>query len=148
MLSLDGSDVVLALEIKPELCAVPEIATESHGCIGGNGAATIKDVSDTAGRHPEIKGEPVCTEIARLQLAFQEAARMWCERHGLTSVIINDLNIVRIAPSERKADAPARVHCHGPLSGSVTLELVKPNALERAEITQRLGDVQSRQQVH
>src|SRR5882762_9915388 len=82
MLSLDRRNVVLALQIKPELCAVPE-ATESHGCVGGNGAATIEDVGDTAGRHPEIEGEPVCTEAARLQLALQEAARMCCERHGM-----------------------------------------------------------------
>jgi len=134
MLSLDRRNVVLALQIKPELRAVPEITTESHGCIGGNRAATIEDVGDTAGRHPEIEGEPVCTEIARLKLALQEAARMGSEWHGLTSVIVNDLNIVRIALSEGKANAPARVHRHGPLSASVALELMKPNALERAEV--------------
>src|SRR5260370_24540330 len=110
MLSLDGGDVVVALQIKPELCAVPEITTESHGCIGGNGAATIEDVGDTAGRHPEIEGEPVCTEIARLQLALQEAARMGCERHGLTPVIINDLNIVGIALSLLEIDSMWIVH--------------------------------------
>jgi hypothetical protein len=56
-------------------------------------------------------------------------------------VIINDLDIVGIALSEGKANAPARVRRYGPLSGSVTLELMKPNALERAEVMQSLGDV-------
>jgi hypothetical protein len=36
-------------------------------------------------------------------------------------MIIDNLDIVRIALSEEKADAPARVHCHRPLAGSVAL---------------------------
>ena len=35
---------------------------------------------------------------------------MRCERHGLTPVIINDLDIVRIALPEAETDTPARVH--------------------------------------
>ena len=66
MLSLDRGNVVLALQIKPELCAIPEITTESHGRIGSNRAATVEDVGDTAGRYPKIEGQPVCAEIARL----------------------------------------------------------------------------------
>src|SRR5262245_54448083 len=73
---------------------------------------------------------------------------MRCERHGLTPVIVNDLDIVGIALSERKTDTPARVHSHRPLSCSVPLKLVKPNASERTEVLEGLGDIQGQQQVH
>jgi hypothetical protein len=73
---------------------------------------------------------------------------MYCERHGLTPVIVDDLNIVRIARSEEKADAPARIHRHCPPSGSVSLEFVKPDALQWTEVIRRLGDIQRQQQVH
>jgi hypothetical protein len=36
MLALDHSNVVLALQIKPELCTVSKIAAESHGGISGD----------------------------------------------------------------------------------------------------------------
>jgi hypothetical protein len=38
---LNSGDVILALQIEPELRAVSKIVAESHGCIGGNRAATI-----------------------------------------------------------------------------------------------------------
>jgi hypothetical protein len=60
---------------------------------------------------PSIEREPVCVEIARLQLTLQEAARMCCERHGLIPMITNDLNIMRISAAKGKADA-ACVHRH------------------------------------
>ena len=62
---------------------------------------------------------------------------MRCERHGLTPVIINDLDIVRIALPEGETDTPARVHRHRPLSCSVPFEFVKPNALEGTEVLQK-----------
>lgn len=75
MLPLDHGNVVSALQIKPELCTMPELATESDSRIGGNRAATIEYIGDTARRHPKIEGEPLCTQIAGLQLTFQEATR-------------------------------------------------------------------------
>src|SRR5712691_10879289 len=73
---------------------------------------------------------------------------MCCERHALTPMVVNDLDIVRIALPERKADAPACIHRHRPLPRTVSLELVKPNTLERTEVLQTLCDIQGRQQVH
>jgi hypothetical protein len=36
VLVLDHSNVVLALQIKPELCMIPKIAPESHGGISSD----------------------------------------------------------------------------------------------------------------
>jgi hypothetical protein len=41
VLALDYGNVVLALQIKPELCSVSEIATEPNRRIGGDRPATV-----------------------------------------------------------------------------------------------------------
>jgi hypothetical protein len=96
LLSLDHCDFVLALQLEPELRTIAKIAAEAHRCIGGDRAPTIQNVDDAARRHPKIERNPACTKITRRQFTFQEAARMYCWRHGLTSMIVNDLDIVRI----------------------------------------------------
>ena len=72
---------------------------------------------------------------------------MCYERRGLAPMVVNDLDIVRIALPERKANAPAGVHGHRPLAGSVPFEFMQPNAFEWAQILQPRGNVQGRQQV-
>src|ERR1700730_14203401 len=63
-------NVVLALQIEPELCAVPKRAAEPHCRVGGDPPAFVEDVRDAAGRHAKIEGETVRAERARLQLAL------------------------------------------------------------------------------
>jgi hypothetical protein len=63
---LDRGNVVLALEIKPELCTVSKIATEPNRRIGGDRPAAIQYVGNAARRYPEIEREPICAEFARL----------------------------------------------------------------------------------
>ena len=66
----------------------------------------------------------------------------------LSLVIIDDLDIVGVALTELKADAPSRVHGHGPLLFTRTLELVEAHALERAEISQCARYVEREEQVN
>jgi hypothetical protein len=63
--TLDDGNVVLALEIKPELCTVPKIATKPNRCIGGNRPATVEYVGNGARRYPEVECESICAEFAR-----------------------------------------------------------------------------------
>src|SRR3954452_18080591 len=76
LLSLHHPDVVLALQVEPELRAVAEIAAEAHGGVGGDRAAPVQNVGDAAGRHADIERQPVCGEPARSKLALQETAGM------------------------------------------------------------------------
>jgi hypothetical protein len=62
--------------------------------------------------------------------------------------MVNDFYLVRLTRLEDEANAPPSVHRHSPLSVSVSFELVQPDALERTEILESLGDVQGRQQIH
>jgi len=66
---------------------------------------------------------------------------------ALSSMIIDDFNVVGISPAEFEADAPRPVHCHGPLPLAVAFELVESDTLERTQIAKSHGDVQRQQQV-
>jgi hypothetical protein len=59
----------LTLQVQPELRAVAEVAAEPHRGVGGDGAATVENVGDAAGRYAEIERKAVRTECARLQFA-------------------------------------------------------------------------------
>jgi hypothetical protein len=85
---LNSGDVILALQIEPELRAVAEIAAEPHAGVGGDRSALVEDVRNAAGRDAKVKREPAGAEPARFQLAFEGAARMCSERHGLSPVVI------------------------------------------------------------
>src|SRR5262245_37287890 len=65
----------------------------------------------------------------------------------LALVIVHDLDLVRVALAELEADPPRSVHGHRPLTPALTLELVQPNAPERAEIRESLGDIEREQQI-
>src|SRR5215470_18306238 len=68
--------------------------------------------------------------------------------HTLTSVVVDNFNIVRIALPEGKANPPAGIDPHRPLTRSIPLEFMESYAFERTEILQSLGDVQGRQQIY
>ena len=46
--TLDHCNIVLALQIKPELCAVSKIAAEPHRCICSDRPAPVEYVGDAA----------------------------------------------------------------------------------------------------
>ena len=79
--------------------------------------------------------------------AFQKPARMYCGSHVLPLVIIDDLDIERIAFAELKADTPAVVDRHGPLFFPCALQFVQSNAPQWTEILKTFGDVQCQQQI-
>ena len=61
-------DVVLALQIEPELCAVAEIAAEPHRGVGGDRTPRVENIGDAAGRHADVERQPVGGELARRQV--------------------------------------------------------------------------------
>src|SRR6478672_11241924 len=71
LLPLNDADVVLALQIQPELCAVTKVTSEAHGRIGGDRAAAIQNVRDAARRHANVERQPVGAELAGRQFALQ-----------------------------------------------------------------------------
>ena len=49
--AFDGRDIVLALQIEPELSAIAEIPAEPQGGVGGDRAAAIEDIGDAPRGH-------------------------------------------------------------------------------------------------
>jgi hypothetical protein len=68
--SLYHSDVILALQIQPELRAIAEITAKPHSGVGRNRTAAVNNIGDTARRYAEIEGKPIRAKFARNQLAF------------------------------------------------------------------------------
>jgi hypothetical protein len=121
MLALDDREIILALQIQPKLRAIAEIAAEPHRRVGGNRAPLVEDVGDAPGRHAEVEREPVGAEFARLQFTPQQASGMHGNRHISPSMIIDDLDLKRVALPEREANAPSRIHGHRPLISPLSL---------------------------
>jgi hypothetical protein len=63
-------------------------------------------------------------------------------------VIIDDLDIERIALAELKADTPAVVDRHGPSLFPRAFQFVQSNAPQWTEILKTFGDVQRQQQIN
>jgi hypothetical protein len=55
LLPLDHANVILSLQVQPELRAVAKIAAEPHRGIGRDPSAAIEDVGDTARRNANIE---------------------------------------------------------------------------------------------
>jgi len=80
-LALHHPDIVLALQVEPELRAIAEIAAKPHGRVGGDRAPGVEDIGDAAGRHADIEREPIGAQCARAQFTFEETAGMHDRRH-------------------------------------------------------------------
>jgi hypothetical protein len=62
-------------------------------------------------------------------------------------VIVDDLDVERIAITEFKADTPTVVDRHGPLPFPRALQFVQSDAPQWTEILKTLGHVECRQQI-
>lgn len=47
MVALDHRDIVLALQVEPELRPIAEIAAKADGSIGADGASAVHNIGDT-----------------------------------------------------------------------------------------------------
>ena len=146
-LALDQGDVILALKIEPESGAVPEVAPKPHGSVGCDRPPAIENVGYPSGRNPQVQREPIGAEAAGLHFPFQKPSRVNKWSHCLSRMVVDDFHVEGIAIMKYKTDAPAAVDRHRPLAGTITLQLVQPNALERTQVPQRPGYVQRSQKL-
>jgi hypothetical protein len=86
-LTLDQGDVVLALQVKPELGAVPEITAQPYGGVGGDRAPAIENVRDSAGWNADIKRQTIGGELARGKLSLQKTTGWTAGGTILSSVV-------------------------------------------------------------
>jgi len=62
-------------------------------------------------------------------------------------IIVDNFDAVSVAAAKLETDTPSCIYGHCPLAFASTLQLVQPDASKRTEVVQRLGGVQSQQQI-
>ena len=72
LLPLDHADVVLALQVQPELRTVAKVQAEPNGGIGGDRAAAIQNVGDAAGWDADVERQAICAELASRHSRFRK----------------------------------------------------------------------------
>jgi hypothetical protein len=69
--AFDHRNIVLALEIEPELRAVAEIAPKANGRIGCDRTPAVQYIRYAAGWHADVERQPVRAQFPRSQLTLQ-----------------------------------------------------------------------------
>jgi hypothetical protein len=83
LLSLDNPDVVLALQIQPELSGIAKVAAESNCGLGRDRSPAVENIGYTTGGNAKIKSQPIGAELAGCQLTLQQASGMYDGSHDV-----------------------------------------------------------------
>jgi hypothetical protein len=142
LVPFNHGDIVLALQIEPELRIVAEIAAQPHGRICRYRAPSIENVGDAPRRDAQVQRQTIRTELASFEFALQKPA--WMDRGSrvLPLVVVDNLDVESIARAEFEADTPAVIHRHGPLLLPGAIQFVQADAPQRTEVLKALGDVE------
>ena len=81
------------------------------------------------------------------KFALEQAAGMRNGGHGLSSLVVNDLDLVSVAFAKLETDAPALIDRHRPLAFAVAFQLVQPDASQWAQVVQRFRRIERQQQI-
>ena len=81
-LPFDDTNVVLTLQVQPELRAIAEIADQAVPRVRRDTSASIQNIGDPPRGNADVERKPVCTEPARNQLAFEQPSGMNEWSHG------------------------------------------------------------------
>ena len=112
-------EVVVHLKAKPEAGGIPKEACEPKGGVSGDATPAMHDLVDPARRDVQFVAQLVLAEAERLHELFQQnLARMdWRYLlHRSPSVVVYDLNGVRVAVAPHEADSPRIVDPNAMLS--------------------------------
>ncbi len=58
-IAFNHRDVMLTLQIEPELRTIAKIATEADGRVGSNRTPAVQNIGDAAGRHTNVDREAI-----------------------------------------------------------------------------------------
>ena len=124
--------VVVGLQVEPELFGSPKVTCEAQGRVCGHGARSVDDLVDSAWRNADILREAVLGYAESSQKVLeQDLARV--DRLVLSgghkpSVVIDDFNLVCVALNPAEAYPPLVVDPYAELSRAPRRTLTGPNA--------------------
>ena len=86
--TLGYAQVVVDLEVEPQLRRYPETLAEAQRGVGGNGALAVDDFADAVGRNDDLTGERVDAHAHRPHEVLGEdfAGRNQCQQFGSHAV--------------------------------------------------------------
>ena len=136
------------LEVEPEPLARPEVSREPQRRIGANCPLAVHDLVDAARGHRNILREAVLRDTERLKKVgvqyFAGVNRGQFSRgHGVSSVVVNDRDVMRVSVAPDKAHAPLVVDTDAVLAGSIAAQLLQAIARRDAEVVERFRRVDS-----
>lgn len=103
-IALNQIDVVLGLQIEPELSGIPEVTTQPDGGIGCNRAAAVKNVRDAPRGDAKIEREPTGAQFPGLQFALQNPSWVNERCHHLSLVLIGEFHVVSAPRADHGKD--------------------------------------------
>lgn len=82
LLAFHDSDVVLPLQVQPELRAVTEIAAKPHRGICRNASASVQNVGNPPRGNADVERKPVGAQPTRHEFALEQPSGMHEWSHG------------------------------------------------------------------
>jgi hypothetical protein len=140
--------IVIHLKSKPELRRHPEILGKPESRIGSNAALPKDDLVDAPRGNPNVRGKLGLAQAHWLQEILEEnlTGMDWFKflmpHNSLTSMVINDLHIIRISAFPTKAYSVPIVNPDTVLAFTVTLQSFKPIGRGNLQILQRNRPIQ------
>src|SRR5439155_12128267 len=133
---------IIGLQIEPDLRRDTEILAKAQCGVGRDGALAVYDLTDTVCRDVEIPCQRIDADTERLHefLAEDFSGRdriQMFRRHSHSSVIVDNLDIVRVSVLPPKADAPLVVDANTVLTLSITAQRFEPIAGLDAQVLNR-----------
>jgi hypothetical protein len=81
---LGEAQLVLLLQVQPEVCAGAKLVSESEGRFGGDCPLTVDDLRDAVGGYIQCPAERGCADAQLCKLIREDFAGMnWGPRHCL-----------------------------------------------------------------
>jgi hypothetical protein len=128
---LGEAQFVEALQIEPELGAGAKEVSEAEGCVAGDRAGTVEDLSDPVGGDANFSGELSGAHVERIQLFCKVLA--WVngsDWHGGLLMIVDNFNArgPRRTAGPLEADSPLIVDANTELALAIATQRLEPIA--------------------
>lgn len=132
-------EIESSLEVEPEPLARPEVTGEPQCRIGAHRSLAVHDLVDAARRYRNVLREAVLRDAEWLEeVGVQHFARVdgrqFSRGHVVSSVVVDDRDVMRVAIPPDEAHPPLVVDTDAVLAGAVAAQLLQTITRWDAEV--------------
>lgn len=139
-------EVVSRLEIEPEHLGGPEEPRQTEGGVGRDRSFPMNDLVDSPWSDAHVLGQSILTQAHRdHELLEENFAGMNGSKlaiHAVSSVVIDNLDLVRAGLAPGEADTPPVIDSDAPLPFPITREFLEPICRWDPEIFECCGCIE------